>query len=117
MIVKLVYRAHQTNVAFLNEIQELETSIAVLLADRHDEPEIGLDHLRLCPRHVAFASGYRRVDAAELREQQPRLLGELGNLSTHGLGLGGVTGHEDPPTFAATRSRLFQPGPPGFHAS
>ena len=41
-VFELVDRPHQTGIPLLNEIEERETAVAVLLGDRHDEPEIPL---------------------------------------------------------------------------
>src|SRR5262245_57139647 len=44
-ILELVHGLHQANVAFLNEIEELQPAIRVLLRDGDDETEVGFDQL------------------------------------------------------------------------
>ena len=53
---KLVDRLHQTDVAFLNQIQELQTTIRVLLGNRNDQAKIGFDQ---------FAFGLARLLLAD----------------------------------------------------
>ena len=54
-ILELVDRLHQPDVAFLDQIEELEAPVGVLLRDRHDEAEVGLDQFLLgeLGQHVA----------------------------------------------------------------
>ena len=42
-VLELIHRLHQTDVAFLDEVEELETAISVLFGDGDHEPEIGDD--------------------------------------------------------------------------
>src|SRR4051794_21000593 len=51
-VLELVDRLHQADVAFLNQIEELQAAIGVLLRDRDDEAEVGFDELLL--RHLGF---------------------------------------------------------------
>src|SRR5207249_1629139 len=46
-ILELVDGLHQPNIAFLDQVQELKTSIGIFFRDRDDQPEIRLDHLLL----------------------------------------------------------------------
>src|ERR1051325_3749505 len=46
-VLELVHRLHQADVAFLNEVEELQPAVRVLLGDGDDEPEVGLDQLLL----------------------------------------------------------------------
>ena len=46
-VFKLVHRLHQANVAFLNEVEELQATVGVFLGDRNHETQVGLDHLFL----------------------------------------------------------------------
>ena len=39
-IFELIDRPHQAGVAFLNQIQERQAAVAVLLGDRHDQPQV-----------------------------------------------------------------------------
>ena len=44
-VVELIDGFHQTDVAFLDQVQELESAIGVTLSDRNHQPEIRLDQL------------------------------------------------------------------------
>ena len=46
-VLKLVDSLHQTNVAFLNQIEEMQSTVGVLLGYRDDQPEIRLNHVLL----------------------------------------------------------------------
>ncbi len=47
LVVELVDRPHEADVALLDEVEELQAAVRVLLSDRHDEPQVGLDELGL----------------------------------------------------------------------
>jgi hypothetical protein len=54
-VFEFVDRLHQADVAFLDQVEELQAAVRVLLGDRDDEAEVGLDHLGLglmCFAHV-----------------------------------------------------------------
>ena len=44
--LKLVHRAHQPQIAFLNQVEERDPAVAIALGDVDDQAEIGLHHLR-----------------------------------------------------------------------
>ena len=55
-ILELVHRLHQADVAFLNQVEELQTAVGVLLRNRNHETKVRLDQLplRLLGVHVAL---------------------------------------------------------------
>src|SRR6202034_1065358 len=46
-VLELVDGLHETDVALLNEVEELQAAVGVLLRDRDDEAKVGLDELAL----------------------------------------------------------------------
>jgi hypothetical protein len=46
-ILELVHCLHQADVAFLNEVEELQTAVGVLLGNGDHQTQVGLDHLFL----------------------------------------------------------------------
>src|SRR3546814_20372054 len=54
-VFELIDRLHQPDIAFLDQIQELQPAIGVFLGDRDHEAQIGLDHLLLGDPRLAFA--------------------------------------------------------------
>ncbi len=46
-VLELLDRLHQADVAFLDEVEELEAAVRVLLRDRDDEAQVGDDQLLL----------------------------------------------------------------------
>ena len=51
-VVELLDGADQPERSLLDEVQERQAAAEVALGDRHDEPQVGLDHV-LLGRHVA----------------------------------------------------------------
>src|SRR6266568_222859 len=46
-IVELVHRLHQTDVALLDQIEELQSAVAILFGDGNHEPQVGFNELVL----------------------------------------------------------------------
>ena len=76
-VFKLVHRLHQANIAFLNKIQELQTTIGVFFGDRDHQPQIGLNHFffGLCRFALTFLYGFD--DDAKLINGHPCILRQL----------------------------------------
>ena len=47
LVLELVHRLHQPDVAFLNQVEELEAAVGVLLGDRYDQAQVRLGELAL----------------------------------------------------------------------
>src|SRR5437870_565034 len=56
-VLELVDGLHESDIAFLDQVQELQAAVGVLLCDRDDQAQVRLDHLLL---------GLRRLDLARL---------------------------------------------------
>src|SRR4051794_30127348 len=67
-VVELLDRADEPERPLLDEVEERQPAAEVALRDRHDEPQVRLDHLRL-GGHVAALDALREVDLL-LRGQQ-----------------------------------------------
>ena len=63
-VLELVDRLHQADIAFLDQVEELQAAIGVFLGDGDDEPKIGLDHLLLGDGRLALALLHLVDDAA-----------------------------------------------------
>src|SRR5579859_5479535 len=46
-VLELVHRLHQADVAFLNQVEELEPAVGVFFGDRDHQAQVGLDELAL----------------------------------------------------------------------
>src|SRR5579872_6115699 len=46
-VLEFVHRLHQTDVAFLNQVEELQTAVGVLLGDGNHQAQVGFDELAL----------------------------------------------------------------------
>ena len=47
LVFKLIHGLHQTDIALLNQVQELQAAVRIFFGDAHDESEIGLDKFGL----------------------------------------------------------------------
>src|SRR5690554_134731 len=56
LVLELLHRAHQTNVALLNEIQEVHAAVDVLLRNGDDQAQVGADHLALATLGAALTA-------------------------------------------------------------
>ena len=66
-VFELIDRLHQADIAFLDQVQELQATVGVFFGNRDHEPKVGLDHFLFAlwqPRVRLFA---RSDDAAEFR--------------------------------------------------
>src|SRR5262249_22847651 len=61
--LKLVNRFHQADIAFLYQIQKLQTAIRILLGDRDHQTQIRLNQFALCLTGLLFA-GRNRLQRA-----------------------------------------------------
>jgi len=73
LVLELVDGLHETDVAFLDEVEELQPPVRVLLGDAHDEPQVGLDELALGGAGLLFAGLDGLDDLPEVRRGEPRL--------------------------------------------
>ena len=71
-VLELVHRLHQADIAFLDQIEELQAAVGVFLGDGNDEAQIGLDHFLLGDRRLALALLDLVHDLAELGDRDRR---------------------------------------------
>ena len=81
-IFKLIDRFHQANIAFLNEVEKLQTAIGVFLGNGNYETQIGLDHFLLGLTGFALALLHHLDDLAELENLKTRFCRQSVNLAT-----------------------------------
>jgi hypothetical protein len=84
--LKLVHRLHQTDVAFLNQIQKLQAAVRVLLGNRNNQAQVCFDQFALGLAGLLFTDDDRlqrsldldRADeVVDLDLLQPFLRGEM----------------------------------------
>jgi hypothetical protein len=68
-VFELVHRLHQADVAFLDEVEELQAAVGVLLGDRDHQAQVGLGHLALGATRLGFAGGHLLVDVLEFLQR------------------------------------------------
>ncbi|CGX68838.1 Uncharacterised protein [Salmonella enterica subsp. enterica serovar Typhi] len=72
-VFELIYRFHQTDVAFLNQIEELQTSVGVFLGDRNNQTQVRFNHLFFRTAGFRFPDGHATVDVFHLFDGQTGL--------------------------------------------
>ncbi|EDQ03721.1 hypothetical protein OIHEL45_00375 [Sulfitobacter indolifex HEL-45] len=76
-VFELIHGLHQADVAFLNKIKELQTTVRVLFGDGDDETQVRFDHLFLGLTGFFFALLNLLHDAAEFRDIKANVLTNL----------------------------------------
>src|SRR5206468_9625344 len=75
-VFELIDRLHQADIAFLDEVEELQAAVGVFLGDGDNEAEVGLDHFLLGDARLALGLLDLVDDAPELTERSAGLLGD-----------------------------------------
>jgi hypothetical protein len=68
-VFELVHRLHQADVAFLDQVEELQAAVGVLLGDGDHQAQVGLGHLALGAAGLGFAGGHLLVDVLEFLQR------------------------------------------------
>src|SRR5471030_1499167 len=69
-VFKLVYRFHQANVAFLDQIEELQATVGVLLGDGDHQTQVRFNHLFLRAAGLGLTDRHATVDVLDLGDRQ-----------------------------------------------
>src|SRR5690554_5067150 len=69
-VLKLVHRLHQADVAFLDQVQELQAAVGVFLGDGNNQAQVGLDHFFLGTAGLGFADRNATVDFLDVDHGQ-----------------------------------------------
>src|SRR5262249_25396282 len=78
-VVELLDRAHETEVAFLDQVQEQHAATDISLRDRHDQAQVRLDQFTL--RLLAVTRGtFEAPTFLEVRRVDPAQRGQVGEL-------------------------------------
>ena len=81
-ILELIYRLHQADVAFLDQVQKLQTAVAIFLRNRNHQPEIGFDQLVLCLFRIHLSADDCSLCPLQFRERHPGAAFERFHLGT-----------------------------------
>ena len=76
-VLELVDRLHQADVAFLDQVEELQAAVGVFLGDGDDEAQVRLHHFLLRLARLALALLHHVHDLAEFGDLDAGLPGEL----------------------------------------
>ncbi|MNQ65753.1 hypothetical protein D3C85_802180 [compost metagenome] len=69
-VFELVYRFHQTDVAFLDQIEELQATVGVLLGDGDHQTQVGFNHLFLRAAGLGLTDRHATVDILDFCDGQ-----------------------------------------------
>src|SRR5438445_633743 len=108
-VLELIDRLHQTDIAFLDQVEELQAAVGVWLGDRDDEAQVRLHHLFLGLTRLAFALLHHLHDLAELADLEPGLARQHLDLVAMLLDLLLVAGDEALPTLGGELRHPIEP--------
>src|SRR5690606_6431253 len=74
LVLELVHGLHEADVALLDQVQELQTTVRVLLGDGDHQAQVGLDQLGLGALGVALSGADGLVVAAQILDAEVALL-------------------------------------------
>src|SRR5499433_532962 len=75
-ILEFIDRLHQADIAFLDQVEELQAAVGVFLGDGDNEAQVRLHHLLLGLARLALALLHHLHDLAELADLEPGLARE-----------------------------------------
>ena len=96
-VLELVDRLHQADVALLDQIKELQTTICIFLGDRDDETQIGFNHFLFGNARLALGFLHCVNDSTELTERHASCLSNFSNFYTDSLDRVAFVKHESGP--------------------
>src|SRR5215470_17034802 len=109
-VLELVDCLHQTDVAFLDQVEELQAAVDIFLGDGDDQAEIGLDHFLLGLVGLALALLHGLDDAAVFGDLEPRFRSQRVNVGANLVDLLALVPDELDPFLIAGRRHAVEPG-------
>ena len=94
-VLELVDRLHEADVAFLDEIEELQPAVGVFLGDGDDEAQVRFHHLFLGPSRLGLAERHASIDVLNLAYAEPAHPLGLGKAALEALDVLDVLLHRD----------------------
>ena len=80
-VFELVHGLHETDVSFLDEVEELQTTVCVLLGDRDNETEVRLNHVLLRAAGLGLSDRHGAIDLFDLENREAGLVRHVGQLA------------------------------------
>src|SRR5215469_6647095 len=108
-IFELVDCLHQADVAFLDQVEELQATVDVFLCDCDDEAQVRLHHLLLSLARLALALLHHVNNLAELADLEPGLARKRVNLRAQLLDAVLVAGDEILPAVGGEFRHAVEP--------
>ena len=109
-VVEFVHGLHQTDVAFLNSVEKVETSARILLGNGNHETQVGFDEFGFGAFGDSLTAAYFSQNTAELNAIDPGFFFgglRLGQERSNGVGV--FLEFVESETFGAARSRTRCP--------
>ncbi len=76
-IFKLIYRFHQADITFLNQVEELQTAVGIFLGNRNNQTQVRFHHLFLGATGLSFTYRHATVNVFHLLNGQAGLFFNL----------------------------------------
>ena len=73
-VFEFIHRFHQADIAFLNQIEELQSAIGVFFGNGNHQPQIGFRHFALGAARLRLAGGHAAIDFLEVLQRDANLL-------------------------------------------
>src|SRR5437899_7771592 len=108
-ILEFVDPLHQADIAFLDQVEELQAAVGVFLGDGDDEAQVRLNHLLLGLPRLALALLHHLHDLAELADLEPGFAREHLDLVAVLLDLLLVAGNETLPALGGELRHPVEP--------
>ena len=108
-VFELIDRLHQADIAFLDQVEELQAAVGVFLGDGDDEAQVRLHHFLLGLARLALALLHHVNDLAELADLETGQAGERLDLVAQLLDLVLVLGDEILPALGGQFRHAVEP--------
>ena len=108
-VFKFIDRLHQADIAFLNEVEELQAAVRVLFRDRDHQAEVGFDHLLLGAARFALALLDGAHDAPEFWQRHAGRQRDFYNDAAQTFNVGDVLANEIAPDLLAQALNVIAP--------
>src|SRR5690606_39626475 len=82
-VFELVHGLHQADVAFLDQVEELQATVGVFLGNGNHQTQVGFHHFLLGAAGFRFTNGHAAVDFLDVGNRQADFFFHLLDLALH----------------------------------
>ena len=105
-VLEFIHGFHQADIAFLDQVEELQTAVGVLLGYGDHQPEVGFDHFLLGATRLGLANRHGAVDILELGDRDTVRNFATGKPGLHFLDIVNVFTERRHPFLLALKNRI-----------